>query len=61
MRSAMFVCVFFPQVRKLDHNNVEPELVQSINRFRDNVAHIVTHQLHGQTDHWKQFMTQQGR
>jgi hypothetical protein len=49
------------QVRKLDHNNVEPELVPHINRFRDNVAHIVTHNVYAQTQHWKQFMTQQGR
>ena len=32
-----------------------------INRFRDNVAHIVTHNVYAQTQHWKQFMTQQGR
>jgi hypothetical protein len=47
-------------VRKLDHNNVEPELVPHISSFRDNVAHIVTHTIHQQKQHWGKFMTQQG-
>ena len=47
-------------MRKLDHNNVEPELVPHISSFRDNVAHIVTHTIHQQKQHWGKFMTQQG-
>merc|ERR1719262_1277339 len=47
-------------VRKLDHNNVERELVESISTSRDNVAHIITHSIHNQADHWKTFKTQQG-
>jgi len=46
-------------VRKLDHNNVEEQLVPHINRYRDNVAHIVTHEIHDQLRHWKEFTTQQ--
>ena len=47
-------------MRKLDHNNVEPELVTHISPYRDNVAHIVTHAIHQQKPHWGKFMTQQG-
>ena len=31
-----------------------------ISKSRDNIAHIVTHQIHGQTEHWCTFATQQG-
>ena len=30
-------------MRKLDHNNVEPELVPHISSFRDNVALFIAH------------------
>merc|ERR1711998_517555 len=44
----------------MDHNNVETALVPVISSHRDNVAHIITHEVHHQKEHWSLFATQQG-